>query len=133
MLLGMQPAPVGKCRVLELGCGDGANLLPMAYLLPDSRFYGIDLAAKPIAQGVAHAAELGVSNLRLEAMDIMDFPADAGEFDYIIVHGIYSWVPEFVREKILAICAAHLAPQGIAYVSYKTYPGSYVSEAPCTR
>lgn len=127
VLFGMQPAPVGKCRVLELGCGDGANLLPMASCLPESRFFGIDLAARPVQQGIAYAAELGVSNLRLEAMDIMDFPADAGEFDYIIVHGIYSWVPEFVREKILAVCGAHLAPQGIAYISYKTYPGSYVS------
>ena len=126
-LFGMQPAPVEKCRVLELGCGDGANLLPMAYTLPESDFFGIDLAAKPIDQGNAAAAELGVTNLRLQAMDIMDFPADAGEFDYIVTHGIFSWVPDFVREKILAICAAHLAPQGIAYISYKTYPGSTTS------
>ena len=126
-LLGMKPAPVGHCRVLELGCGDGANLLPMACCLPDSRFFGIDLAAKPVAQGSVYAAELGLSNLRLQAMDIMDFPADAGEFDYIVAHGIYSWVPAFVREKMMAICAAHLAPHGIAYISYKTYPGSYVS------
>ncbi len=126
-LFGMQPAPVGKCRVLELGCGDGANLLPMAYTLPGSRFYGIDLAAKPVEQGNVYATQLGLSNLRLEAMDIMDFPGDAGEFDYIIAHGIFSWVPAFVREKMLAICHAHLAPQGIAYISYKTYPGSYIS------
>ncbi len=127
VLFGMQPAPVGKCRVLELGCGDGANLLPMAACLPESRFFGIDLAAKPVEQGSGYAAELGLTNLKLQPMDIMEFPADAGEFDYIIVHGIYSWVPAFVREKILAICAAHLAPQGIAYISYKTYPGSHVS------
>ncbi len=126
-LFGMQPAPVGGCRVLELGCGDGANLLPMAYTLPESRFFGIDLAAKPVAQGNVYAAELGLSNLRLQAMDIMDFPADAGQFDYIIAHGIYSWVPAFVREKMLAICQTHLAPQGIAYISYKTYPGSTIS------
>ncbi len=126
-LFGMRPAPVEGCRVLELGCGDGANLLPMAYTLPGSRFYGIDLAAKPVAQGNAYAAELGLSNLKLEAIDIMDFPADAGEFDYIVAHGIYSWVPAFVREKMLAICHAHLAPQGIAYISYKTYPGSTIS------
>ncbi len=127
-LFGMTPAPVEGCRVLELGCGDGANLLPMAATLPGSTFFGLDLAARPVAQGNADAAELGLSNLRLEAMDILDFPADAGTFDYIIAHGIYSWVPDFVREKMLAICAAHLAPQGIVYLSYKTYPGSYTSE-----
>ncbi len=126
-LLGMKPAPVAGCRVLELGCGDGANLLPMAYTLPGSQFFGLDLAAKPVAQGNAYAAELGLSNLRLQAMDILDFPADAGQFDYIIAHGIFSWVPAFVREKMFAICADHLAPQGIAYISYKTYPGSYTS------
>ena len=126
-LFGMRPAPVETCRVLELGCGDGANLLPMAYTLPGGRFYGVDLAARPVEQGNAYAAELGLSNLKLEAMDILDFPADAGEFDYIIAHGIFSWVPAVVREKMFAICQAHLAPQGIAYLSYKTYPGSYVS------
>ena len=126
-LFGMRPAPVGACRVLELGCGDGANLLPMASTLPGSQFYGIDLAAKPVRQGRAYAADLGLSNLRLDAMDILDFPADAGEFDYIVAHGVYSWVPAAVREKMLAICQAHLAPQGIAYLSYKTFPGSTIS------
>ena len=47
ILFGLTPAPVAACRVLELGCGDGSNLVPMAYGLPGSHFTGIDLANKP--------------------------------------------------------------------------------------
>ena len=122
-LFGLRPAPVEQCRVLELGCGDGANLIPMAYGLPDSQFLGIDLAGRPIAKGQAMIEALGLKNVALEQMDILNFPTDAGEFDYIITYGIYSWVPEAVRDKILAISKAHLAPQGVVFVSYNTFPG----------
>ena len=66
-LLGMQPAPAPHCRVLELGCGDGGNLIPMAHSLPDSEFTGIDLAESPIARGQALADELALRNIRLLA------------------------------------------------------------------
>src|ERR1035438_1147600 len=71
-LFGMQPAPVDRCRVLELGCGDGANLLPMAFQFPDSTFVGFDLAEKPIAMGREPIAALGLKNMRLEAADILE-------------------------------------------------------------
>jgi methyltransferase-like protein/2-polyprenyl-3-methyl-5-hydroxy-6-metoxy-1,4-benzoquinol methylase len=122
-LFGLAPAPVERCRVLELGCGNGANVIPMAYTFPESRFLGIDLAGRPIATGQAMIRELGLKNITLEQMDILDFPKTAGEFDYIITYGIYSWVPEAVRGKILEISKAHLAPQGVAFVSYNTFPG----------
>jgi methyltransferase-like protein/2-polyprenyl-3-methyl-5-hydroxy-6-metoxy-1,4-benzoquinol methylase len=122
-LFGLKPAPAERCRVLELGCGDGANLIPMAYGLPDSQFLGIDLAGRPIAKGQAMIEALGLNNVSLEQMDLLDFPKSAGEFDYIITYGIYSWVPEPVRDMILEISKAHLAPQGVAFVSYNTFPG----------
>jgi len=122
-LLGMKPAPVKRCRVLELGCGDGSNLIPMAYAFPESRFFGVDLAGRPISKGEGMIKELGLQNIALQQMDILDFPKDAGEFDYIITYGIYSWVPDSVRDKILEISKANLAPQGVAFVSYNTYPG----------
>jgi methyltransferase-like protein len=126
-LFGMTPAPVTGCRTIELGCGDGSNLIPMAYHLPGSRFTGIDLAAEPIAAGQEMAAALGLSNLRLEAADLMDL-GDIGEFDYVIAHGVYSWVPAPVRERLLAIATACLAPQGVAFISYNTFPGRYVRQ-----
>ena len=127
-LLGLAPAPIVRCRVLELGCGDGANLIPMAFALPQSEFFGIDLAAKPIAEGQDAVRALGLKNLRLERVNLLDLPAAWGTFDYIIAHGLYAWVPRLVQDKLLAVCHDHLAPQGVAYVSYNTYPGSHLRD-----
>ena len=125
-LAGMAPAPVERCRVLEVGCGDASNLIPMAHGLPDSEFVGIDLAARPIERGTQLVATLGLRNLALRALDLADFPPDSGQFDYIIAHGLYSWIPAPARDRLLALVTRHLAPQGAAFVSYNTYPGCYV-------
>lgn len=122
-LFGLSPAPIDRCRVLEIGCGDGGNLVPMGLELPQSRFVGIDLAAQPVARGQAMAAELGVANVELRALDVMELGEEFGEFDYIIAHGIYSWVPAAVRDRMMEICRRHLAPNGVAYISYNAYPG----------
>lgn len=127
-LLGLAPAPIGRCRVLELGCGDGANLIPMALALPQSEFIGIDIAAKPIAEGQEAVRALGLKNLRLDRVNLLDLPAAWGTFDYLIAHGLYAWVPRLVQDKLLAVCHDHLAPQGVAYVSYNTYPGSHLRD-----
>ena len=102
-LLGMKPAPATRCRVLELGCGDGGNLIPMALALPGSEFVGIDLAGQPIARGQALAGELGLRNIRLLQMDLRDFAADPGIFDYVIAYGLYSWVPEDARRMLVLL------------------------------
>jgi len=127
-LFGMQPAPPERCRVLEVGCGAGWNLLFMASNLPESEFVGIDQARRPIEQGGELATTLGLENVSLRALDLMDLPDTFGTFDYIVAHGVYSWVPAPVRDRLLAVCRAHLAPQGIAYVSYATYPGRYLTQ-----
>ena len=126
-LAGLDPAPPQRCRFLELGCASGGNLMPMAEALPDSTFVGIDLAVRQVEDGRRILAATGLRNVRLEALSILDVPdertAQFGEFDYIVAHGVYSWVPPEVQEKILRLCAAHLAPHGVAYISYNTYPG----------
>ena len=122
-LFGLRPAPVQKCRVLELGCAGGGNLIPMGDYLPDSQFVGVDLSARQIADGQAVVKQLGLTNVVLQHASILDIDAAYGQFDYVICHGVYSWVPNPVREKILDICAKLLTPNGIAYVSYNTYPG----------
>src|SRR5215210_2096307 len=81
-LFGMNPTPVTQCRVLELGCGDGSNLIPMAYGLPGSEFVGIDLAARPIANGQEMIETLGLKNITLRALDVMQIAPDFGQFDY---------------------------------------------------
>lgn len=122
-LFGMNPARPERCRVLELGCGDGANLLPMAHGLPGSRFVGVDLSRKQVEGARAVARELGLANVRFEAMDIRDARAIEGPFDYIVCHGVFSWVPGEVRHAILECCRELLAPQGVAFVSYNALPG----------
>jgi methyltransferase-like protein len=128
MFFGMTPAAVERCRVLELGCGDGTNLASMALGLPESEFVGLDLATSAITQGQEMARGVGLKNLSLRAASVMDIGADFGQFDYIIAHGLYSWVPEAVREKILAICQTNLAPQGVAYISYNAKPGGHIKQ-----
>lgn len=125
-LLGMNPTPATECRILELGCGDGANILPMAAVLSGSQFVGIDLARNPITKATAMAQSLELTNIRFEQMDVMDLAAGYGEFDYILAHGLYSWVPAAVRDKIMSVCQSLLSTNGIAYVSYNVYPGCHV-------
>ncbi|MFO0758016.1 MAG: class I SAM-dependent methyltransferase [Byssovorax sp.] len=125
-LFGMRPAPVERCRVLELGCSRGNNLIPMAEALPASSFVGIDLAELPIAEGQAFAAGRGLENIRLAQQDILDFEVEPGAYDYIIAHGVYSWVPPAVQEKVLAIFERGLAPQGVGYLSYNALPGGHL-------
>lgn len=122
-LHGMHPAPIGSCRVLELGCAQGGNLIPMAIDLPGARFVGIDLSARQIAEGRRSLEELQVTNVELRAASILEVDESWGTFDYIVCHGVYSWVPDPVREKILTICAENLAAEGVAYISYNVYPG----------
>jgi methyltransferase-like protein len=122
-LLGMRPAPPDRCRVLELGCATGGNLIALAEALPGSRFVGIDLSPRQVDQGQAVVRALGLNNVELRALSILDVDDSFGAFDYVVCDGVYSWVPEAVREKILAVCKRNLAPEGVAYVSYNTYPG----------
>ena len=122
-LLGLQPAPIERCRVLELGCGTGGNLLSLAEAMPETEWVGIDLSPRQIDTGRQVVAALGLKNLHLEARSILDVDESMGTFDYIVCHGVYSWVPDNVRDKILAIARDRLAPHGVAYVSYNTYPG----------
>lgn len=124
-LFGMKPADVEHCRVLEIGCFDGVNLAAMAVGLPHSEFVGVDNAGTAIARGRAMAEEVGLKNLTLRHLDILEMAPDYGEFDYIIVHGLYTWVPPPVCRQILAICKGSLAPQGVAYISYNTLPGCH--------
>lgn len=127
-LRGMQPVPAAHARVLELGCGVGVNLLPLAERYPQASYLGIDLSERQIAMAQAVARECSLDNVEFCVRNILDLDGDLGQFDYIIAHGLYSWVDAPVRDKVLAVCHDHLAPQGIAYVGYKTYPGWHLHD-----
>lgn len=125
-IYGMNPAPVQKCRVLELGCGDGGGLIAFANSLPESEFLGIDLGAKHIELGQQMIDALELKNVKLMLLDAMEIDKTFGKFDYIIAHGMFSWVPDFVREKMLEICSVNLSPNGVAYISYNAMPGCHL-------
>jgi len=125
-LFGLDAPPAEHCRVLEIGCSMGGNLIAMAQDLPGSRFIGIDASARQIADGWKMIDALGLRNIELKHLDILDVPPDMGEFDYIVSHGVFSWVPARVQNKMLEICQRHLAPKGVAYISYNTYPGWHI-------
>src|SRR5690606_12966976 len=128
-LFGMRPAEVERARVLELGCASGGNLVPIAEELPDAELVGIDLSARQVHDGQAAIPELGLRNVRLVHGDLSTVDESWGRFDYVVCHGVYSWVPRSVQDRILEICAANLAPQGVAYISYNTYPGWHLRES----
>lgn len=122
-LHGLEPPPVETARVLEIACASGGNLIPMAAELPRARLVGIDLSRRQIEDGKALVERLGIGNVELHAMAVEDLGAQLGDFDYIIAHGLYSWVPAAVRDRVLSACAARLSTGGVAFVSYNVLPG----------
>jgi SAM-dependent methyltransferase len=122
-LKGRDCAAPARCRYLELGCGDAANLLPLALAYPDASFVGVDRSRVMLDAGRALAAELGLTNLELVHADIAELAIGIGPFDYIVAHGVLSWVSDPVRARVLEIFARELAEGGVGYVSYNALPG----------
>jgi methyltransferase-like protein len=126
-LYGIETAMPDKCRVLELGCGDGTNLLSFAYCHTESEFLGIDLSKVHIDDARNAADHLGLTNAVFECADVTTKPsAELGKFDFIVAHGLFSWVPDFVREHILRIYSECLTPNGVGYISYNAFPGFHI-------
>jgi len=127
-LYGLKPASIDTCRVLEIGCASGGNLVPLAEQFPKASFVGIDLSSRQISEGQAFIQRAELGNVGLKHANILDAPEDLGMFDYIICRGLYSQTSVDVQEKILEFSKGHLNPEGIAYISYNTLPGSRTRE-----
>lgn len=127
LMRGLEPPPLDGARVLELGCARGANLVPMAWSMPRAEFVGVDLSRRQVDEAREMAREVGVTNVTFHAMDLRDLDESYGEFDYVVGHGLYSWVPPDVQEAVLEVSARRLSPNGIVYLSYNTFPGWHVS------
>lgn len=122
-LFGLSPASPSSASVLELGCGDGTNLIGMAFSNPTARFVGIDASDVHIRTGREALREVGLDNLELIQADISTVDFGKRRFDYIIVHGVYSWVKEPVRKRIMSIARDFLSDQGVVFISYNVLPG----------
>lgn len=126
-LYGLQPPPVGTSRILDLGCGDGTNIIGIAQSLPQATCLGVDFSTTQIESGQKAISGAGLTNVELRCADIADLDENLlGTFDYIVVHGTYSWVDGAAQEKILTICKHNLSAKGIAYISYNLYPGWFM-------
>lgn len=121
--LGMQTKELENARVLEIGCSYGGNIIPFAVEYENSEVYGIDLSETQINVGKEIIAKMGLENIKLIQMNILDYNQEFGKFDYIICHGVFSWVPDIVKEKIISVIKESLNENGVAHISYNTYPG----------
>ncbi|MGL4811021.1 MAG: methyltransferase regulatory domain-containing protein [Beijerinckiaceae bacterium] len=128
-LFGLNPAPMETARILELGCASGGNIIPLASRYPKARFIGVDLSRTQVAAGRARIAALGLTNIEILCQSFTELNESVGTFDYLVCHGVYSWVPGPVREAILRIARERLAPDGIANISYNVLPGWRMMQA----
>ena len=122
-LMGIVPVPLARARVLEIGCASGGNLLPFAVKHPEAVCVGVDISTRQIDDGKAFLQRFGINNVTLLAADICEAGPSLGEFDYIICHGVFSWVPSEVQVGILQACKSLLSENGVAYISYNVFPG----------
>lgn len=123
-VFGLSAPDLDTARVLEIGCASGGNIIPLAARFPKAKFVGLDLSAAQVEVAQARAEQLGLKNLSLHAQSITDHSFKRGDrFDYIIAHGVYSWVLAPVQARILEICGQHLSKNGVAFISYNTLPG----------
>lgn len=124
-LRGLNPKAPNSAKVLEIGCASGGNLIAQALVFKDAQFSGIDLSKAQIKNGKIALEKIGIKNIDLLCLDICDATAYFGsqKFDYIIAHGVYSWVPPFVQKAILELCGKLLSKDGVAMISYNVYPG----------
>ena len=122
-LLGFKTPDLEKARVLEIGCSFGGNIIPFALENPKAEVVGIDLSSVQIEEGNRIIEYLGLENIRLVHQNVLEFDEKLGKFDYIICHGVFSWVNEEVQRGILNVIKNHLSENGSAILSYNTYPG----------
>jgi methyltransferase-like protein/2-polyprenyl-3-methyl-5-hydroxy-6-metoxy-1,4-benzoquinol methylase len=122
-LFGLDAAPLAQARVLELGCAAGGNIIPLAARHPHASFVGLDLSSAQVAAARARIADLRLSNIEIRHESFSELSAFDSAFDYIICHGVYSWVPGPLRETILRTCRENLSPRGVALISYNVLPG----------
>ncbi len=127
-LVGISAPNPKNARVLELGATYGGNIISQALFNPDATFVGIELSQEQVEKGKEVIANAGLTNVSLVQSDIASIGSEIGTFDYIIAHGVYSWVDDGVKDALLRLIDEHLAEDGIAYISYNTYPGWHTME-----
>jgi len=124
-LNGVTPRPLDAAfRYLELGCGFGTSSVVNAAAFPQASFDACDLNIEHVEGGRAFAAHLGVDNVRFHAAPFQHLPVtEFGAYDFIVLHGVYSWVDAPTRAVLRQLIARLLVPGGLVYLSYNALPG----------
>ena len=127
-LHGIDTVDPASARVLEIGCAAGDNLLPIAVQYPGATCVGVDLAQVHVDRARQAIDALGLDNATVHPGSVADLDASDGPYDYVIAHGVWSWVSPELQERLFAVCRDLLAPGGVAYVSYNALPGQHVDQ-----
>ncbi|SMP82910.1 Methyltransferase domain-containing protein, partial [Desulfonatronum zhilinae] len=130
-LKGFKGPDVKKFRYLELGCGQGVGLNLIASLYPDAEFVGVDFNPQHIAHASDLAKDAGLKNVTFAEADFLDLSGNwpYGKFQFVVLHGIYSWITEDLRRAVCKCLDHALVAGGLAYVSYNAMPG-WISALP---
>jgi SAM-dependent methyltransferase len=123
-LNGFAPPPAHDFDYCELGCAHGDTTAALAAAFPDARFVGVDLNADHIRSARALAREGQLTNIRFFERDFEALLTDElPNFDFIVAHGVLSWIGPIKRKAVLDLARAKLKPGGLLYVSYNVLPG----------
>jgi methyltransferase-like protein/ubiquinone/menaquinone biosynthesis C-methylase UbiE len=122
-LFGLPAPAVDNARLLELGSASGGNIIPLAARFPNAHFLGVDLAQRHVDDGRKRIAALGLANVQIRQADLAQLAFGDEQFDYVVCHGVFSWVPKVTQDAILRICGEVLAPNGAVVISYNVFPG----------
>jgi methyltransferase-like protein/protein-L-isoaspartate O-methyltransferase len=122
-LFGIVPPSADRAQVLELGCAAGGNIIPLAARFPSAQFTGFDLSIRHVEDAQQAIRQLGLANIEISKGNLAAIDLADRQFDYIICHGVFSWVPRTVQDAIFRICSQNLVPNGVAYISYNVLPG----------
>lgn len=122
---GFTPPPADDFDYCEIGCAHGDTLVALAAAHPRARFVGIDIVASHVTSAKKLAREAGLDNVGVLERDVADLVDgdEVGELDYVVAHGVFTWVSPETRKALVAFAAKKLRPGGLLYVSYNTMPG----------
>ncbi len=125
-LHGLSARAPREAVVVELGCGEGGNLLSLAALYPGARFVGLDASTAAVARANEFAAALGLGNTTFHAVasEADGEVPDVGRADYIIALDVCSHLAQDARQAFFAAIASMLTPGGTAVIGFDTLPGA---------
>jgi SAM-dependent methyltransferase len=131
-LLHSDTAYPGGSRVLEAGCGVGAQTVTLARRSPDARFTSFDVSADSVAEAERRVDRAGLTNVEFRQADVFALPFDAESFDHVFVCFLLEHLSRPV--EALVILSGLLRPGGTITVIEGDHGSAYFSpESPAAQ